>query len=137
MALKITWVKRFLNNTELNIFVNAQLGDIGDLFWKCNLKKADVKEGIKYLKNEFLLNVVCSWSDYNYSIPNTKNEILYQVLWLNFNIRIDNKVVYYKTWEKKGIVYVKDILNNNYEFMSHVEITKKLVKQTFYIITVC
>ena len=39
MALNITYVKRFLNNAELNIFVNAQLGDIGGLFWKCNLKK--------------------------------------------------------------------------------------------------
>ncbi len=33
MALKITWVKRLLNNVELNIFVNVQLGDIGNLFW--------------------------------------------------------------------------------------------------------
>ncbi len=32
MVLNITWVKRFPNNAELNIFVNAQLGDIGYLF---------------------------------------------------------------------------------------------------------
>ncbi len=35
-------------------------------------------------------------------------------------------MVYYKTWEKKGIVYVKEILNHNYGFMSHVEITPKI-----------
>ncbi len=34
--------------------------------------KADVKEGMKYLKNEFLLNAVYSWCDYNYIILNTK-----------------------------------------------------------------
>ncbi len=47
MVLKITWVKRSLNNAELklNIIDNKQLGYIGHLFGKCNFKKEDVKEG--------------------------------------------------------------------------------------------
>ncbi len=100
------------------------------IYLEVQFKKADVKEGMKYmyLKNELLLNVVCicSWCDYNYSIPNTKkNEILNQVLWINSNIRIDNKVVYNKMWEKKGIVYVKDILNHTNGYLSHVEIIQR------------
>ena len=40
--------KIFLKNAELGMFVNAQLADIGNLFWfwKCSLKKQMLKTGL-------------------------------------------------------------------------------------------
>ncbi len=37
-------------------------------------------------------------------------EILTQPLWLNKYISINNDYIYYKNYENKGIIYLKDIL---------------------------
>ncbi len=45
--------------------------------------------------------------------PENIIEILLQSLWLNKHICINNDLIYYKKYEKKGIIYLKDLLNNN------------------------
>ncbi len=47
-------------------------------------------------------------------------EILIQLLWLNKHITMNNDHICYKKYENKGITYVKDILNNNCEFVDYI-----------------
>ncbi len=47
-------------------------------------------------------------------------EILNEQLWLSKYIVINNKHIYYKHYEKMGICQIKDLLDNNCEFLDHI-----------------
>ena len=41
-----------------------------------------------------------------------------QPLWKNNFIHVNNKCVFYKTWYKKGIIVINDLLDDNGNFLS-------------------
>ncbi len=43
--------------------------------------------------------------------PIPSQDILEQSLWLNNKIRINEKIIYWKSWTIAGILHVKDIIN--------------------------
>ncbi len=49
-------------------------------------------------------------------MPNTSIEIKQQVLWLNANICIDKKPIYWQTFIDSGVYFINDILNVRGEF---------------------
>ncbi len=57
--------------------------------------------------------------------PENIIEILLQHLWLNKYICINNNLIYYKNYEKKRIIYVKDLLNNNCQFLDYITLNEK------------
>ncbi len=54
-----------------------------------------------------------------------ENIILLQPLWLNTHICINNDLIYYKKYEKKGVIYLKYILNNNCESLDYITLNEK------------
>ncbi len=52
-------------------------------------------------------------------------QILNQSLWLNENLKINNAHLYNKQFFDKGILYIKDILDDNGNFLNHRELTSK------------
>ncbi len=56
-------------------------------------------------------------------IPKNLIQILNQSLWLNENLKINNTYLYSKHFINKGILYIKDILDNNGNFLNHLELT--------------
>ena len=71
----------------------------------------------------FLQEILQIWCELNYK--NRSNSLAHfhsQILWNNSLIRIDKKVVFYKKWFIKDIVYVKDLLKaNGTEFFLHTD----------------
>ncbi len=57
--------------------------------------------------------------------PNNLIEILNQQLLLNKYILINNKHIYYKHYENMGICQIKDLLDNNYEFLDHIALNQR------------
>ncbi len=57
--------------------------------------------------------------------PTKTNEILEELLWLNKNITIARKTIYWKTWEDKGITQIGNIMNKQGNLSNHVEISNK------------
>ncbi len=69
----------------------------------------------------------CKNSQFIYEIirkcgPECISDILNESLWLNDNIMVNKNYLYLKSWENNGISQVRDILNENGEFLTHEEL---------------
>ncbi len=65
--------------------------------------------------------------------PKNLIQILNQSLWLNENFKINNAYLYNKQFIDKGILYIKDILYDNGNFLNHIELTSKYKLITAFI----
>ena len=108
-ALKIQWIKRIKTNNSLANLAYYFLPDIGELLWQCNLHPADVKSIMP--KENFWQNVLSAWCTYNFSIASNLNSVLNSLLWYNSEIKVNHKPIFYKRCFKKGILYIKDIVD--------------------------
>ncbi len=45
--------------------------------------------------------------------------------WYNSNVQINQKPVFYKSWYDKGIIYIKDIVDENYNFLTYNQLCNK------------
>jgi hypothetical protein len=57
--------------------------------------------------------------------PETTSDIQRSVIWLNLNIKIDNKMIFYRKLYKIGLLFVNDILDQNGNFISHRTLTER------------
>ena len=120
MAQKMSWVKLLLDDNydsmwkTIEFSVLEQFSDMRDILWR------------SHAPDNILNNLGCTqlsdslrtWYIFRDKISAKKldNDFLYlgyyQVLWFNRNIRSKSKLFFfYEDWFKKGIVYVKDLLN--------------------------
>ncbi len=65
--------------------------------------------------------------------PSNLIQILNQSIWLNENLKINNKYMYNKQFTNKGILYIKDILDDNGDFLTHNEMISKYKLATTFI----
>ena len=123
-ALKITWVKRLLDdsNAYWKILVHNQLPETGEYLWNCNFCKEDVKYAFPNLHNQFWRDVLISWAEYNYFTPTNRTEILNQHIWFNSFIKINNEVLFYKNWFHRGITKVCDLFKKDGSFLNWEEL---------------
>ena len=42
-----------------------------------------------------------------------------EIIWNNKNILIDKQMIYLKQWHRTGIMYINDLLDENFNFLSH------------------
>ena len=52
-------------------------------------------------------------------------EVIDQVIWLNKDITIKNSSFFWKTWYKKGIIHVRNLLDENNNFLNQKQIEDK------------
>ncbi len=57
--------------------------------------------------------------------PECISDILNELLLLNDNIMVNKNYPYLKSWENNGISQIRDILNENGEFLKHEELKQK------------
>ena len=120
-ALKVNWIKRLLfqSKTQWTILISEIIG-------KLNLSNL-YKYGGEYISvvdhklNDFWQNVFSYWKILckNHLI-NSNSDILQSCLW--YNAQISSEPLYYRTWVKKGIFYVGDLLKPSGEIMNLTEI---------------
>lgn len=124
-GLKIAWVKRLINNEnngKWKLFFNYHLKPYNsNLIWHCNLNPADKK--ILSIKNPFIRDVVHAWC--NLVFETNPNNPQNQILWNNSFIRIDKDIVCMHNWYNQGVKYVKDLLNDNGDFLTFNEFCVK------------
>ncbi len=59
-----------------------------------------------------------------------------QSIWMNKDITINNKCIYWKSWKNDGILYINDIINKtNGHFLTHNELKMKYNIKTNQILT--
>ncbi len=68
--------------------------------------------------------------------PWIAQDILEQSIWINKDIIINNKCIFWKSWKNAGILYINDIINKaNGHFLTHKELQKKCNIKTNQILT--
>ena len=69
------------------------------------------------MRNTFWREVVESWADYVCE-PAEASDFLSQPLWNNVSIKVDNKLVYYKSWYSKNLRHIDDLVDESGVFLS-------------------
>ena len=114
MSLKIEWICRLhfemdpASVTVAFYLINCKLTN--ELLWDCNFSVADVDQF--ECKSEFWKSTVKAWAKYNYCCSNQmcEEQKANQILWYNSEIKINNKMVFFRKWYERGIIYVKDLV---------------------------
>ena len=65
------------------------------------------------------------WADISY-FPNSAVDYANQVLWFNPFIKINENVIFYKLWSQKGVDFIKDLLDDNGNFLSFTSFLQKI-----------
>lgn len=103
---KLMWIKRLLSKDNiLRNSIEEQIGmKLNDIL-KCSLNKKEINT---FKIPPFYKDILLYWNEIM-----EDNEIngRSNVLWYNKNIKINNKVVFYKRWYDKGIMYVRDLFD--------------------------
>ena len=125
-SLKIAWIKRILENSDASWkaipnYAVSQLGGL-DFLTKCDY-------ALKFLNLERLPNfyrtVLSYWQEFNRLTESEKKPPTDQTIWNNRNIRLDGKSIFITEWFKKGINYIKDLLDEDFNFLSVTNLKQK------------
>ena len=121
-ALKVSFIKRLFNNSPgkwknmANHFYNTR--DL-EFYFRCNRNENP------RIEHKFYHDIHNHWFELQ-RVKEIDSLIgSNQVLWKNRYITIENKPFIWRNWMECGIIYVYDILDENGEFLSHTENTRK------------
>ena len=110
----LCWLKRLhesCGNASWSHIPLLLLKEVGGSFlFECNydLKCLKVSIPIKFYKD-----VLHTWQTMKQHIPENKERILNETLWNNRFIKIEKFSVYYQSWNKVGLIRIKDIFGEN------------------------
>ena len=125
-ALKIAWIKRIHEQSDASwkTIPEQATSHYGGLSFltKCryDTKLLDLRK-----LPVFYHSVLKYWQEYkhltSFEEKNPENEII----WNNSSILVDQKPIFYSAWFKKEIIHVKDLLNENRDFLSLADFKQK------------
>ena len=121
-GLKTTWVKKYTdvnNHGKWKHFFDLELRNYGgSAFFSGNLSKKDLS---KYVNSSypFIMEILNIWTEITYE--NNTDHFRFQSLWHNSLIRIDNRPIFYKKWQQKGINRVSHLMKDSDTFLSFSE----------------
>ena len=89
---------------------------LGCTLWKCNLSPEDCEK--MFGSGTYWTQTLKAWCRINYCWPQSKNQILNQIIWLNSEYRQNNRPIYWPKWIEAGVLFIQDMLNPYGEFLT-------------------
>ena len=128
-ALKTTWIRRLSRDSRTWQLPFDQIIQQYPLFWVSGARY--MAQYINDIHNPFWKDIVEVWMKFiSFNKPEKVDQILNEPLWCNDKCR--NQKLLIQTWAKVGILFLKDILNNEGKFLTFPEFkTKYNVRGTF------
>ena len=100
--------------------------------WRCNISPNNVYT-ILNRKLDFWSEVLTRWCEYNFFTSQNVNDIMEQIIWLNYYIRIYYKPVNnYKCWNS-GLIRMADLYNSDKEVLSYNQIIRRFGSCTTFV----
>ena len=121
-ALKSIWIKRFhlSENSAWTVIPNEATSHLGGLTFlstcNCNSKDLNIKE--LPLFYERMLQYWFEFKDLQSNKMSCTNKT---TIWNNQDIKIDNKTIFFRSWFDKGVHTVKDLVDQNLDFLTYEE----------------
>ena len=102
-ALQSKWVQndRLRPNGLFTEFRKQLVNIDAETFWQINIHKKDIKKWFD--KDNFVTDVCQAWSEINYYVPKSKENIIRQVIWFNSNLKVNEQPLWLKDWYKCGL----------------------------------
>ena len=110
------------NNQVSTLAYEALKNPIGDLLWQTSLKTSDINKMLTY--NEFWTVVVKEWILFKNFRSDQQTKSRDEIIWFNSGIRIQDKPIFYPEWYRKGIIYIKDLVEQD-RLISHEKLQEK------------
>ena len=129
-SLCLAWISRLLGDTDdwWKVIPNSYLSEHLSLHFlrKCKYSAEFIKKCLPNFYRELL--------QYFQEIKNKTNVFPYSEYWLwnNKAITIENYLVFWRSWFKRKILYVQDVLNANGNFLMIEEFQTKFKIKTFF-----
>ena len=126
-AMKIAWIKRLISNhaSIISPFLDKTLLIDLHVFFECNIKFIDIEDCWRCRPSIFWIDVLKAWCDVNYCpIDEVKNPNE-EVIWMNSNIKVNGKVLFYRNMYEVGILRIKDLKTEHNNFLSFNELVTK------------
>ena len=132
-SLKISWIRRFINNTVDQDYTSHMFYSF--LPHSCTpfplfMGSVYFSDLARSVVNPFWKEVLLAFSEL---IVFTIHHIACQPLCNNDMIKVNNKVLYLKSWCNKGVRFVNDILKADGSFLSYYEFQQKFNVQTNFL----
>jgi len=119
-ALKIVWIKRICQNSDSSwkTLIGHFFRERGGLSFLLNCRY-DVK--LLNLNNvpPFYHAILKYWQENTPIILEDNTHKQNEIIWNNKNILIDKHMIYLKQWHRTGIMYINDLLDENFNFSPH------------------
>jgi hypothetical protein len=123
LALKSTWIRRlFFNNCKWqNIFMSSI--DINKL--SCG-GSGYIEQVIESVKNQFWKDVLYAWKSVIEKDENKDwTNFLANTVWLNKQVKIDKRTIFYPEWFNRGVKFVNDFVNDDGSFLTLDQFSNK------------
>ena len=128
-SLRLKWIKLLVDENYISdwkgLFM-AKYKPISEFILKSNICSSDVRK--LNISNKFWVETLQIWSGihsrYDPEIHSySKHPQCF--LWLNSNIKIKGKSVFYNNWYSAGIRYIKDLIDENGNFYRYEQFKQK------------
>ena len=134
-ALKSIWIKRFhlSKNPAWTVIPNEATSHLGGLTFlstcNCNSKDLNIKE-----LPLFYERMLQYWFEFK-DVENNNKMLCTKktIVWNNRDIKIDNKTIFFRTWFDKGVYTLKDLLDQNLDFLTYEEFKLRYQLQTNFL----
>ncbi len=129
-AFQLSWIKRLTNIT------NDSWKVLPKYLYNCEDLLTYFNSNHPLLHNKnipvFYQTIHQEYMKYFKLPPTNIIEVYEQSLWLNKHITINNKLIFWKQWQKHGINTINNLLDNKNKFLAHTEINHKFgIKCTY------
>ena len=101
----------------------------GKLLFRSNLKQQD--STLLNFKDPFLKEIIQYWTKCNYKDDNL--DFASTCIWYNSHIRIENRPFFWRSWLSAGIKGIRDLLDNDQNFLSYNAFIDKNSIKTNYL----
>ncbi len=119
-SLKAAWVHRIIQNSESSwatlAFKQLPPGDTAIFYGNISCK--DILKQKLTRKDTFWGEVLLAWAELNYCENVQVSRADNQSIWYNSHIKVQNKVVFYKSWYNAGIKIISDLKDENGNLLS-------------------
>ena len=117
-ALVLQWVYKIASSRTFNYVYNWLNLGLEENIWLININEKDIDKYITV--DSYWKHVLKLWAKYHFTSVLEGLESLDEIIWLNSNIRADNKPLFSKSCINAGIIKLKDIVDETtYEFKTY------------------
>ncbi len=123
-ALKLSWVNRIITGNKsrwVAVLKHYLQCDDLELFFS---SKHNPRYKVSVLPN-FYRSIIKLWLGVYSTEPTCTEQILNEVIWNNMYITSNKSPLYWGAWIKKGILKIRNLLDEKGKFLSHDELSSK------------